>query len=104
MGADCVVIDAESELKGRYAQAQAYMRRLRARVGPDYPLGLTSFPYVHYHPTFPYSVFLGPGGAQFNVPQMYWKTIGVSVDRIFQSPTPTTASTSGPSTRSARST
>lgn len=84
MGADCVVIDAESELKGRYAQAQAYIRRLRARVGPDYPLGLTSFPYVPYHPTFPYSVFLGPGGAQFNVPQMYWKTIGVSVDRIFQ--------------------
>ena len=78
------MIDAESELKGRYAQAQAYMRRLRLRVGPDYPLGLTSFPYVHYHPTFPYSVFLGPGGAQFNVPQMYWKTIGVSVDRIFQ--------------------
>ena len=83
-GADCLVIDAEGELKGRYAQAQAYMRRLRLRVGPDYPLGLTSFPYVHYHPTFPYSVFLGPGGAQFNVPQMYWKTIGVSVDRIFQ--------------------
>lgn len=82
-GADCLVIDAESELNGRYAQAQAYMTRLRARVGPDFPLALTSFPYVNYHPRFPYSVFLGPGGAQLNMPQMYWKTIGVSVDRIF---------------------
>ncbi len=82
-GADCLVIDAESELEGRYAAAQAYMKRLRARVGPDFPLALTSFPYVNLHPRFPYSVFLGPGGAQVNLPQMYWKTIGVSVDRIF---------------------
>jgi hypothetical protein len=79
--ADCLVIDAETHYEGRYASAQAYMRSLRARIGPDYPLGLTSFPYVHYHPGFPYSVFLGPGGAQFNVPQAYWKAIGHSVDR-----------------------
>ena len=38
---------------------------------------------MNLHPRFPYSVFLGPGGAQMNLPQMYWKTIGVSVDRIF---------------------
>ena len=31
---------------------------------PSYPIGLTSFPYVDYHPRLPYSVFLGPGGAQ----------------------------------------
>ncbi len=79
--ADCLLIDAETHYEGRYASAQAYMRSLRARIGPDYPLGLTSFPYVHYHPGFPYSVFLGPGGAQFNVPQAYWKAIGHSVDR-----------------------
>ena len=83
-GADCVMIDAEGHYEGRYLAAQTYIKRLRALVGPHYPLGLTSFPYVHYHPTFPYSVFMGFGGAQFNVPQMYWKTIGVSVDRIFQ--------------------
>ncbi len=51
---------------------------------PDYPVGLTSFPYVHYHSTFPYSVFLGPGGADFNVPQMYWRAIGTSVDSIYR--------------------
>ncbi len=26
---------------------------------------------------------LGPGGAQFNVPQMYWKTIGTSVSDVY---------------------
>jgi hypothetical protein len=79
-GADCLLLDAESEYEGRYWQAQFYIRRLRARLGPDYPLALAGFPYVHYHPGYPYSVFLGPGGAQLNVPQVYWKAIGTSVD------------------------
>ncbi len=83
-GADCLVIDAESHYEGKYASAQTYMRRLRVRVGPDFELALTSFPYVHYHPGFPYSVFMGPGGAQSNLPQMYWKDIGVSVDKIYE--------------------
>ncbi len=83
-GADCLVIDAESHYEGRYAQAQKYMQVLRDRVGPDYPLALTSFPYVDYHPLFPYSVFLAPGNAQYNVPQLYWHTIGVSVSAGFE--------------------
>lgn len=82
-GADCLMIDAETEYEGRYAQAQTYVRELRKRIGPDYPVGLTSFPYVHYHPAFPYSVFLAPGAAQFNVPQMYWRSIGTSVDAAY---------------------
>jgi hypothetical protein len=82
-GADCFVIDAEAEYEGRYKQAAAYIKELRRRVGPDYPIGLTSFPYVHYHPSFPYSQFFAPGGATYNLPQMYWKDIGTSVDRIF---------------------
>ena len=82
-GADCFIIDAETEFEGRYAQAQTYIMRLRARVGPAYPLALSSFPYVDYHPRFPYSVFLGPGGAQANLPQMYWRAIGTSVDQVY---------------------
>ena len=31
----------------------------------------------------PYSVFLGPGGAQYNVPQIYWKAIGTAPDDAF---------------------
>lgn len=83
-GADCLVIDAESEYEGHYAAAQQYMETLRSKVGVNYPIGLASFPYVNYHESFPYSVFLGPGGAQFNAPQMYWKDIGVSVAHIFE--------------------
>ena len=82
-GADCLVIDAEGHYEGRYPQASTYMRKLRALVGPDYPLALAAFPYADYHPAFPFSVFLGPGGAQYNAPQLYWKTIGDSVDEAF---------------------
>jgi peptidoglycan hydrolase-like protein with peptidoglycan-binding domain len=82
-GADCLVIDAESEYEGKYAAAQTYIDALRAAIGPNYPLGLASFPYVYDHESFPYSVFLGPGGAQYNAPQMYWKDIGQSVDTVY---------------------
>jgi peptidoglycan hydrolase-like protein with peptidoglycan-binding domain len=81
-GADCLVIDAETHYEGRYAQAQQYITALRAAVGPTYPIGLTSFPYVDYHPGLPYSVFLAPGRAQVNLPQVYWKDIGGTVDAV----------------------
>src|SRR3954454_3442547 len=70
-GADCLVIDAESAYQGRYAQAQQYIASLRAAIGPAYPVGLTSFPYVDFHPRLPYSVFLAPGAVQANLPQVY---------------------------------
>jgi hypothetical protein len=82
-GADCLVLDVEGQYEGRYPQASTYMSVLRSLIGPDYPLALTSFPYVDYHPALPYSVFLGPGGAQYNVPQLYWKDIGTTVDTGF---------------------
>jgi hypothetical protein len=81
-GADCLIIDAETAYEGRYASAQRYMAALRGAIGAAYPLAMTSFPYVDYHPGFPYSVFLGPGGAQANLPQVYWKAIGGSVDAV----------------------
>ena len=82
-GADCLIIDAEAEYEGKYAQADTYIRTLRAQIGPNFPLGVAPFPYVDYHPAYPYSVFLGPGAAQYNLPQMYWKAIGTSVDNVF---------------------
>ncbi len=82
-GADCLVIDAEGEYEGHYASAQKYIETLRAKIGPAYPVGLASFPYVDYHESFPYSVFLGANGAQFNAPQMYWKDIGTSVASVY---------------------
>ncbi len=82
-GADCLLIDAESEYEGKYVQAQSYIGRLRKLIGARFPVALAGFPYVDYHPGFPYSVFLGPGAAQYNVPQMYWKDIGTSVDDVY---------------------
>lgn len=83
-GADCVVIDAEAAYEGRYASAERYVRALRARIGAGFPLSLAGFPYVDYHPAFPYSVFFGPEGATFNQPQMYWKAIGTSVRAVYE--------------------
>ena len=82
-GADCLVIDAESQYQGRYPAAQTYIARLRKLIGNSFPVGLAGFPYVDYHLTFPYSVFLGPNGAQYNLPQMYWADIGTSVPSVF---------------------
>jgi hypothetical protein len=83
-GAECLIVDAEAEYEGRYSSAAAYLRRLRGLVGASYPVGLASFPYVDYHPAFPYSVFLGPGGAQFDMPQMYWRDIGLGVGTVYR--------------------
>ncbi|HET7485351.1 MAG TPA: peptidoglycan-binding domain-containing protein [Solirubrobacterales bacterium] len=83
-GADCLVIDAEGQYEGRYAAADRYVRALRARIGTGFPLSLAGFPYVDYHPAFPYSVFFGPEGAGYNQPQMYWKAIGTSVRAVYE--------------------
>jgi peptidoglycan hydrolase-like protein with peptidoglycan-binding domain len=83
-GAQCLIIDAEAEYEGRYASAASYLHELRRMVGHAYPLGLASFAYADYHPAFPYSVFLGPGGAQFDMPQMYWAEIGVDAPTVFR--------------------
>ncbi|HWD63530.1 MAG TPA: peptidoglycan-binding domain-containing protein [Solirubrobacteraceae bacterium] len=82
-GANCLVIDAEVEYQGKYVQAQAYIRTLRKKIGYRFPIGLAGFPWVDYHPAFPYSVFLGPHAAQVNVPQMYWKDIGTTVVNVY---------------------
>jgi hypothetical protein len=82
-GADCLVIDAEGQYEHKYASARTYIARLRQSIGADFPLALAGFPYVDYHPAFPYSVFLGRGGAQYSVPQMYWRDIGTTVDAVY---------------------
>ncbi len=83
-GADCLVIDAEGHYEGKYAAADRYIRALRGRIGAAFPLSLATFPYVDYHPSFPYSVFFGPGGATVNQPQMYWRAIGTSVRAVYE--------------------
>jgi hypothetical protein len=82
-GANCLVIDAESQYQGKYVQAQTYVRTLRKLIGARFPVALAGFPYIDDHPAFPYSVFLGPGGAQVNAPQMYWRDIGTTVAAVY---------------------
>lgn len=84
-GADCFIVDAESHLEGRYTAARQYMRALRRSIGPHYPVALSSFPYVDYHPSFPYSAFFEPPyAAQYNLPQTYWRAIGHSVSTTLE--------------------
>ena len=83
-GADCLVIDAESTYEGRYRAADIYVDKLRHQIGAAFPTALASFPYVDFHPALPYSVFLGKGGARFNLPQLYWHTIGDSVRAAYR--------------------
>lgn len=82
-GADCIVIDAENQYENKYSQAKRYIKELRAQIGSRYPVGFTSFAYLDFHPFVPYSVFLGPGGAQWNLPQMYFWAFKAPIGRVF---------------------
>jgi hypothetical protein len=83
-GAQCLVVDAEEQYDGLYGAAQLFVHTLRADLGAAFPIGLAGQAEVSEHPTFPYSVFLGPGGFNVDMPQMYWLEIGVSVARAYR--------------------
>ncbi len=82
-GAQCLIVDAEGEYDGRYGAAQVFVRTLRSQLGTAFPIGLASQAEVAQHPTFPYSVFLGPGGFNVVLPEVYWRDFGVSVDAAY---------------------
>ncbi len=82
-GAQCLVVDAEGEYDKLYGAAQLFVRTLRAQLGAAFPIGLASQAEVAQHPTFPYSVFLGPGGFNVVLPEIYWRDFGVSVDAAY---------------------
>lgn len=87
-GAQCLVIDAEGQYDGLYGAAQAFIHALRSQLGSDFPIGLAGQAEVAEHPKFPYSVFLGPGGFNVDLPQMYWLDFGVSVSAAFAATLP----------------
>ena len=74
------------------------------RPAPSYPLGLASFPYCGTTRTFPYSVFLGPNGAQFNRHRCTGRTSATRSTPSTRTPTSPTASTAARSIRSVRPT
>lgn len=87
-GAQCLIVDAEEQYDNLYGAAQLFVRTLRADVGARFPIGLAGQAEVAKHPWFPYSVFLGPGGFAYDLPQIYWREIGVSVDSAFTATIP----------------
>jgi Putative peptidoglycan binding domain len=87
-GAQCLVIDAESQYDGLYGAAQLFIRSLRSQLGAGFPIGLAGEAEVAEHPKFPYSVFLGPGGFNVDLPQMYWLDFGVSVGAAYAATLP----------------
>lgn len=67
---DGFIVNAEAEYKGRHSAATAYMKALRAGVGDDLLIGLSSYRWPSYHPTFPFKEFLA--WCDFVQPQVYW--------------------------------
>jgi len=81
-GAECMIIDAETEYEGRPTAARVYTRELRRMTSQRWLIGLSTFPYLKYHSKFPYRTFLRRGAATVNLPQMYWRDIGVSPAQV----------------------
>jgi hypothetical protein len=82
-GAQCLVVDAEGQYDKLYGAAQLFVRALRSQLGAGFPIGLAGEAEILRHPTFPYSVFLGPGGFNVFLPEIYWLPVG----QIFGAPT-----------------
>jgi hypothetical protein len=97
--ADLLVLDVETEFKGKAAAAEEVCRRIRVELGPHYPLYFSSFAIARYHRTFPFAPFnrYCTGAA----PQVYWNAfrwpaeqslamtyedhvaLGIDPDRVF---------------------
>lgn len=69
LGMDGLVVNAETEYKGRATQAATFMTTVR-RMLPDMRIGLSSYRYPQYHRTFPFKQFLEK--CDFAMPQVYW--------------------------------
>jgi hypothetical protein len=83
-GAQCLVVDAEGQYDSRYGSAQAFVRGLRGALGGAFPIALAGQAETLQHPKFPYSVFLGPGAFQLDMPQMYWRDLGLTVPAAYR--------------------
>ncbi len=68
--ADLLVLDVESEFKGRPEAAEELCSGIHAALGPEYPLYFSSFAIARYHRSFPFEQFRRhcTGAA----PQVYW--------------------------------
>lgn len=70
LGLDGYVIDAESQYKHKYSQAQTFSQRLRQGL-PDTPIALSSFRFPEWHRELPWDEFLSI--CDIHMPQVYWE-------------------------------
>ena len=72
LGLTGYVIDAEIEFSaaGMAKKARTYMNALRNNMPSNVLIGLSSFRFPSYHPSFPWREFLDQ--CDFNMPQVYW--------------------------------
>jgi hypothetical protein len=77
--ADLLVLDVESEFKGRPDAAEELCARIREALGPAYPLYFSSFAIARYHRSFPFEQFRRActGAA----PQVYWNAFRWPLDQ-----------------------
>jgi hypothetical protein len=77
--ANLLVLDVETEFKGKAAAAEEVCRRIRDELGPHYPLYFSSFAIARYHRTFPFAAFnrYCTGAA----PQVYWNAFRWPVEQ-----------------------
>ena len=77
--ADLLVLDVESEFKGRPDAADQLCRLIRDALGPDYPIYFSSFAIARYHRSFPFETFRRycTGAA----PQVYWNAFRWPLDQ-----------------------
>lgn len=64
---DGVILDPEAEYRKKPAAAAQLLAVARAAAGP-LAVGVSSYGYTKYHPTFPFAAL---SGADFGVPQVY---------------------------------
>ncbi len=77
--ADLLVLDVESEFKGRPEAADQLCRIVREALGPEYPIYFSSFAIARYHRSFPFETFRRycTGAA----PQVYWNAFRWPLDQ-----------------------
>lgn len=80
-GAEWIVLNGEEHVKGKNAQVAEYGRKVRAMY-PDLKIGFSSYAVADLHPDVPFWEYAKY--VDLMMPQMYWATIGWSVDDTFK--------------------
>ena len=82
-GADCLVIDAESQYEGKYAAAETYITRCGSGLGSSFPSPWPVSPTLITTPAFPTRSSSGRAVPTTTRRRCTGRRIGTSVDAVF---------------------